>query len=121
MNEKKKSRAKTVCENLKMSAPLLSRFDLIFILLDKPDAYMDQLLSDHVMALHSAKGKANDKRGIGVVSVNVIFFFFFFLLIVQQKAPQPSQRNGNSTNLDAAPLAEWLRGCDSCFEQKAMT
>ncbi|KNC75299.1 hypothetical protein SARC_12173, partial [Sphaeroforma arctica JP610] len=34
---------RTVCENLKMPAPLLSRFDLIFILLDKPDEEMDQV------------------------------------------------------------------------------
>ncbi|KAG0321575.1 DNA replication licensing factor mcm8 [Linnemannia gamsii] len=45
--------SKTVAENLKMNTALLSRFDLIFILMDKPDGEMDQYLSRHVMALHS--------------------------------------------------------------------
>ncbi|KAA0189218.1 hypothetical protein HAZT_HAZT010719, partial [Hyalella azteca] len=31
------NKAKTVAENLKISAPLLSRFDLLFILVDRPD------------------------------------------------------------------------------------
>ncbi|KAK0583797.1 hypothetical protein LWI29_003222 [Acer saccharum] len=43
------NRAKTVNENLKMSAPLLSRFDLVFILLDKPDELLDKRVSDHIM------------------------------------------------------------------------
>eukprot|EP00057_Strongylocentrotus_purpuratus_P007225 XP_011661699.1 PREDICTED: DNA helicase MCM8 [Strongylocentrotus purpuratus] len=51
------NKAKTVSENLKMSGPLLSRFDLVFILLDKPDEEMDSLLSEHVMALHAGKQK----------------------------------------------------------------
>lgn len=45
------SRAKTVNENLKMSAALLSRFDLIFILLDKPDELLDKRLSEHIMSV----------------------------------------------------------------------
>lgn len=45
------SRSKTVNENLRISAALLSRFDLIFILLDKPDEERDQMLSEHVMAV----------------------------------------------------------------------
>eukprot|EP01083_Nonionella_stella_P120737 362060_1 len=49
------NRAKTVNENLKISAPLLSRFDLIFILLDSPDELRDAMLSRHVVALHSGK------------------------------------------------------------------
>ena len=32
---------------------MLSRFDLIFPLLDKPDSTLDQKLSEHIMALHS--------------------------------------------------------------------
>ncbi|KAG6550803.1 hypothetical protein Mapa_007707 [Marchantia paleacea] len=51
------NRAKTVNENLKMSAPLLSRFDLVFILLDKPDETMDQRLSEHILALHAGSAK----------------------------------------------------------------
>ncbi|XP_063933118.1 DNA helicase MCM8-like [Zophobas morio] len=49
---------KTVSENLKMSSALLSRFDLIFILLDKPNEQMDQLLSEHVMSLHRNKSSS---------------------------------------------------------------
>lgn len=45
------SRAKTVNENLKMSAALLSRFDLVFILLDKPDKVLDKQVSDHIMSV----------------------------------------------------------------------
>lgn len=45
-------RAKTIAENLKMAPALLSRFDLIFILLDKPDESIDKRLSEHVLALH---------------------------------------------------------------------
>ncbi|KAJ1443853.1 P-loop containing nucleoside triphosphate hydrolase [Sesbania bispinosa] len=51
------NRAKTVNENLKMSAALLSRFDLIFILLDKPDELLDKRVSEHIMSLHAAHGQ----------------------------------------------------------------
>ncbi|GFZ11107.1 minichromosome maintenance 8 [Actinidia rufa] len=51
------NRAKTVNENLKMSAALLSRFDLIFILLDKPDELLDKRVSDHIMSLHAGSGE----------------------------------------------------------------
>ncbi|XP_073062916.1 probable DNA helicase MCM8 isoform X1 [Primulina eburnea] len=53
------NRAKTVNENLKMSAALLSRFDLVFILLDKPDELLDKRLSEHVMSLHAGNGHAS--------------------------------------------------------------
>jgi len=46
------NRAKTVSENLKIGSPLLSRFDLIFILLDRPDMERDQMLSEHIVAFH---------------------------------------------------------------------
>ncbi|KAK2977599.1 hypothetical protein RJ640_007235 [Escallonia rubra] len=45
------NRAKTVNENLKMSAALLSRFDLVFILLDKPDELLDKQVSEHIMSV----------------------------------------------------------------------
>eukprot|EP00669_Euglena_mutabilis_P014762 TRINITY_DN9962_c0_g1_i1.p1 TRINITY_DN9962_c0_g1~~TRINITY_DN9962_c0_g1_i1.p1 ORF type:complete len:438 (-),score=84.93 TRINITY_DN9962_c0_g1_i1:143-1348(-) len=46
-------RAKTVAENLKLPPAILSRFDLIYILLDTADHDRDRMLSNHVMRLHS--------------------------------------------------------------------
>ncbi|KTG43970.1 hypothetical protein cypCar_00015230 [Cyprinus carpio] len=52
------NKAKTVSENLKMGSALLSRFDLVFILLDTPNEDHDHLLSEHVMALRAGKSGA---------------------------------------------------------------
>jgi len=52
------NKAKTVSENLRLNPALLSRFDLVFILVDKPDPEMDGMLSEHIMRLHSGKGRA---------------------------------------------------------------
>lgn len=41
------NKAKTVSENIKMSAPLLSRFDLVFIILDKADQVSSVLILHH--------------------------------------------------------------------------
>ncbi|GKE01916.1 probable DNA helicase MCM8, partial [Tanacetum coccineum] len=43
--------AKTVNENLKINDALLSQFDLVFILLDKP-----KRVSEHIMSLHAGNG-----------------------------------------------------------------
>ncbi|XP_020712510.2 DNA helicase MCM8-like [Athalia rosae] len=48
-------KSKTILENLNMNQPLLSRFDLIFILVDQPNEQMDDMLSEHVMAVHAGK------------------------------------------------------------------
>ncbi|EXC16277.1 DNA replication licensing factor MCM8 [Morus notabilis] len=56
------NRAKTVNENLKISAALLSRFDLVFILLDKPDELLDKRVSEHIMSV-SYPFKAMEARG----------------------------------------------------------
>ncbi|NXL39459.1 MCM8 helicase, partial [Glaucidium brasilianum] len=52
------NKAKTVSENLKMGSALLSRFDLVFILLDTPNEDHDHLLSEHVMAIRAGKQTA---------------------------------------------------------------
>ncbi|XP_048356188.1 DNA helicase MCM8 isoform X2 [Sphaerodactylus townsendi] len=49
------NKGKTVSENLKMGSALLSRFDLVFILLDIPNEDHDHLLSEHVMAMRAGK------------------------------------------------------------------
>ncbi|XP_026285524.1 DNA helicase MCM8 [Frankliniella occidentalis] len=57
------NRAKTVSENLRMGQALLSRFDLVFILMDQPNEHLDNLLSEHVMALHSGFGSRGSVSG----------------------------------------------------------
>ncbi|XP_069464372.1 DNA helicase MCM8 [Ambystoma mexicanum] len=49
------NKAKTVSENLKLGSALLSRFDLVFILLDTPNEDHDHFLSEHVMAMRAGK------------------------------------------------------------------
>ncbi|EPZ36765.1 hypothetical protein O9G_005852 [Rozella allomycis CSF55] len=41
-----------------MDSALLSRFDLVFVLLDKPDHEMDKFLSEQVISFHNS-GKRN--------------------------------------------------------------
>ena len=47
------TRAKTVAENLRLSTAMLSRFDITFLLLDRPDEALDEHLSKHILAMHS--------------------------------------------------------------------
>uniref|UniRef100_A0A3P8RGA9 DNA helicase MCM8 n=1 Tax=Astatotilapia calliptera TaxID=8154 RepID=A0A3P8RGA9_ASTCA len=53
------NRGKTVSENLKMGSALLSRFDVVFLLLDIPDESHDRQLSEHVMANRSGRGRTS--------------------------------------------------------------
>lgn len=54
-------RNRSVGENLKMKAALLSRFDLVFVLLDRPDEERDRLLSEHVMNVHARTKRARKR------------------------------------------------------------
>ena len=52
------NRHKTVSENLKMNVALLSRFDLVFLIVDKPDARHDRMISEHILRTRAiAEGK----------------------------------------------------------------
>ncbi|KAM4597632.1 DNA helicase MCM8-like, partial [Polymixia lowei] len=53
------NRAKTVSENLRMGSALLSRFDVVFLLLDIPEESHDRRLSEHVMATRTGRGGAS--------------------------------------------------------------
>uniref|UniRef100_A0A668AST9 DNA helicase MCM8 n=1 Tax=Myripristis murdjan TaxID=586833 RepID=A0A668AST9_9TELE len=53
------NRGKTVSENLKMGSALLSRFDVVFLLLDIPEESHDRRLSEHVMATRTGRGGAS--------------------------------------------------------------
>lgn len=60
------NKAKTVSENLKMNPALLSRFNLVFILIDRPNEEWDGMLSDHIMKLHrfGSKNNANQNESL---------------------------------------------------------
>uniref|UniRef100_A0A8C6UNW7 DNA helicase MCM8 n=1 Tax=Neogobius melanostomus TaxID=47308 RepID=A0A8C6UNW7_9GOBI len=51
------NRGRTVSENLKMGSALLSRFDVVFLLLDIPNESHDRRVSEHVMANRAGKGR----------------------------------------------------------------
>lgn len=55
-------KSKTVAENLKIWPTLLSRFDLVFILLDRADAYLDDLLTNHIQSLKENQNRLNLER-----------------------------------------------------------
>jgi DNA helicase MCM8 len=61
---------KTVAENLNMSKPILSRFDLVFILRDRADHNLDRLVSSNIMNLYRERNNINQPpnshAGIGV-------------------------------------------------------
>ena len=43
---------KTASDNIRLSPPLLSRFDLIFVVIDKPDAQTDRDIANFILDLH---------------------------------------------------------------------
>lgn len=58
-------RSKTVCENLKIALPLLSRFDLVYILMDKADEARDRFISRHVMQTFGTRNRGNQRSRDG--------------------------------------------------------
>jgi DNA helicase MCM8 len=63
------NRRKSVSENLKMNAALLSRFDLVFILMDKPDLEKDNMISEHILRTHNlAYGGTQDHKASNTAS-----------------------------------------------------
>lgn len=48
--------SRSVMENIKLPSPLLSRFDLIFILVDGVDSERDKKISEHIIGAHPSDG-----------------------------------------------------------------
>ncbi|KAG7273010.1 hypothetical protein CRUP_011894 [Coryphaenoides rupestris] len=61
------NRSKTVSENLRMGSALLSRFDIVFLLLDVPEESHDRLLSEHVMATRTGRGGVPAGESVDVI------------------------------------------------------
>lgn len=64
----------TVAENLNMATPILSRFDLVFILRDRADKEQDRLVASNIMNLHRGANQSdrpNVKGTDGKGSTNI--------------------------------------------------
>merc|ERR1719476_801159 len=53
---------KSPVENIDLPASLLSRFDLLFLLLDTVDVEKDKNLASHVCKVHTTYAKTDDKK-----------------------------------------------------------
>ena len=51
-------KSKNLKHNLALPAPILSRFDLVHVMIDEPDDYRDHMLARHIVSLHRMKEKA---------------------------------------------------------------
>jgi len=51
-------RSKTLKANINLSAPIMSRFDLFFVVLDDCDENLDTVLARHIVNLHQNMDKA---------------------------------------------------------------
>ncbi|KAK5640836.1 hypothetical protein RI129_009383 [Pyrocoelia pectoralis] len=58
------NKAKTVAENLKISSPLISRFDIVFVLIDQPCEKYDRLVSEKVLGSHSKFTRPSSKQSV---------------------------------------------------------
>ncbi|CAG7726014.1 unnamed protein product [Allacma fusca] len=70
--------SKTVTENIRINAPLLSRFDLVFILQDRPDKKLDRNIVEHITGFRRASGSSvaqetNRASGITASSEESLF------------------------------------------------
>jgi DNA helicase MCM8 len=113
-------KTKTISENLKMSTALLSRFDLIFVLLDKPNAQKDEKISAHIFAQHAVDRTHYNQiyKEFNVGSEDA-----------QKKVPlasttQPQNQNQNSSQPFVSPppsLADRLRAYNPSSEQGVLS
>lgn len=51
-------RTKSLKFNLNMSAPIMSRFDLFFVIVDKCEESVDFKIADHIVSLHKQMDRA---------------------------------------------------------------
>jgi DNA helicase MCM8 len=62
------NKGKTVAENLKLTPQLLSRFDLIFIMLDRPDSALNYEIAHHLQRRRDQIGVASTSRYVVATS-----------------------------------------------------
>ncbi|KAF2616050.1 hypothetical protein F2Q70_00010566 [Brassica cretica] len=59
----------SVIENIHLPPTLLSRFDLIYLILDKPDEQTDRRLAKHIVALHFENAESAQEEALDITTL----------------------------------------------------
>ena len=78
----------SVVENIKLPPTLLSRFDLIFLILDKPNAETDRKLAQHLVSLYYADDGQHAAQQRRAGNVDQEFLRDFILYARTHVAPE---------------------------------
>lgn len=85
----------SVVENIKLPPTLLSRFDLIYLMLDKPNAISDRKLARHLVSLYHPEADRAVQPNDGVTTVNQAFLKDFVAYARYTQAPEISDEAVN--------------------------
>jgi len=66
---------KTIIENIQLPHTLMSRFDLIFLMLDPQDQLYDQRLSQHLVSLYFSSGMETDQVLVSTYNEYICHYF----------------------------------------------
>ncbi|XP_065313818.1 DNA replication licensing factor MCM3-like [Gordionus sp. m RMFG-2023] len=107
---------KTPMENIGMQDSLLSRFDLVFILLDQADSEQDQRISDHIVRIHQYR-KPGERDGyalpLNLNSMDSRQFLSTFSL----DEPEEYNPNGMDANDDGVGGNKRHSGSNAIYEK----
>ncbi|KAI5192052.1 DNA replication licensing factor MCM6 [Nematocida minor] len=78
---------KTLRQNVRLSPPIMSRFDLFFILVDTISIEHDQIISSHILKGHMAHGSGTEAQEAAFTVEDVKLF----IRVVKNRAPVISQ------------------------------
>ncbi|KAK0404620.1 hypothetical protein QR680_017543 [Steinernema hermaphroditum] len=79
---------RSIEENVQLPAALLSRFDLLWLIQDKPDREADKKLAEHITYVHR-EGREPAKEGIQPISMNL---FRKYMTVCKRKNPVVDQK-----------------------------
>jgi DNA helicase MCM8 len=101
--------SKSVAENINMARPILSRFDLVFILRDRADKDQDRLVSSNIMNLYrkpNSTEKAGSRNDFDRLSNEL-------LMKSNQEEKHSSMEENSDTKSNTVPLEKrlaWVAG-----------
>ncbi|XP_075220927.1 minichromosome maintenance 6 isoform X2 [Lycorma delicatula] len=102
-------RAKSLQQNIALSAPIMSRFDLFFVIVDECNETVDFAIAEKIVSLHSNSERLTDKVYSQEEVLRYITFARHFKPIIGKEAGELLVRTYIK-----------LRQCDSNFSSKAM-